>query len=61
MKKLQSKQLPPLTSAAGGAEQVHSRGTVVAVPAHNVGPTLALTATGLTHGAEGTLRVTLAH
>lgn len=39
-------------SAARGAEQVRSRGTVLTVPANNVGSTPALTSTGLTHGAE---------
>lgn len=61
LNKLQNKQLRPvLTSAAGGAEQEHSRGTVVTVPAHNVGSTLALTATGLTHCTTRTLWVALA-
>lgn len=49
-----------LTSAAGRAEQVGGRGALVTVPAHHVGSTLALTAAGLAHSAEGTLGVTLA-
>lgn len=49
-----------LTSAAGGAELKRYRGAVVAVPANNVVSTTTLATTGLTHSAEGTLRVTLA-
>lgn len=49
-----------LTSAAAGSEQVGARGTLVTVPAHHVGATLTLPAAGVTHRAEGALRVTLA-
>lgn len=49
-----------LTSAAAGAEQVGGGGTPVTVPSHHVGATLALPAARITHGAEGSLRVTLA-
>ena len=51
---------PLLTSAAGGAEEEGSRSTVVTVPPHDVGSAPTLTSTGVTQGAEGTLRVTLA-
>lgn len=49
-----------LTSAASRAKLVRSRGAVVTVPAHNIWATLALTATGFTHCADGTLIITLA-
>jgi len=49
-----------LTSAAGGAEEERGGGAAVTVPADDAGPTAALTPAGLTHGAEGPLRVTLA-
>lgn len=48
------------TSAAVGSEVEGGGGAGVAVPADHVGATLALAAVGVTHGAERTLRVTLA-
>ena len=50
----------PPTSAAVGSKLVGSGGAAVAVPAGHVGSTLALPAAGLTHRAQGPLRVTLA-
>lgn len=50
----------PLTSAAIGSKMEGGGGTLVTVTAYNVGATLALSAVGVTHGAERALRVTLA-
>lgn len=49
-----------LTSAAAGPEMEGGRGARVAVPTDHVGATLALAAVWVAHGAERTLRVTLA-
>lgn len=49
-----------LTFAAGGSELKSSWSTSVAVPADHVGATLTLTPVGVTHCAEGALRITLA-
>lgn len=49
-----------LTSAAVGSELKRGRSTSVTVPANHVGATLTLTAAGITHCAEGPLRITLA-
>lgn len=49
-----------LTSATVGSELVRGRSTSVTVPTDHVGATLTLTPAGVTHGAEGALRITLA-
>lgn len=49
-----------LTSAATWSKLERSWSTSVTVPANHVGSTLTLTPAGITHRAEGALRVTLA-
>ena len=54
------KNTEQLTSAAVGSEKVGGGGTLITVSADHVGPTLALPAAGVAHGAQRALRVTLA-
>lgn len=49
-----------LTSAAIGSELEGSRSTSVTVPADHIGAALTLTPAGITHGAKGALRITVA-
>lgn len=49
-----------LTFAAVGSKLERGWSTPVAVPTDHVGATLTLTPAGITNGAEGALRVTLA-
>lgn len=48
-----------LTSAAVGSKLERGWSTSVTVPADHIRATLTLTTVGVTHGAEGALRVTL--